>query len=117
VHKDVLKSFSQYHWPGNVRELENLLERAANIALSGHLTLNHFQRFGLKLLDGTTSEPAEKFSNLNHMRDKLEKDAIVNALRITKGNKKRAAEMLQIDRSVLYNKLNRYNIDFKKAKT
>ena len=45
VHKDVLKSFARYHWPGNVRELEHLLERAANIALSGHLNVYHFERF------------------------------------------------------------------------
>ena len=39
VHKDVLKSFNSYSWPGNVREVEHVLERAANVALSG--CLNH----------------------------------------------------------------------------
>ncbi|MGP8197083.1 MAG: helix-turn-helix domain-containing protein [Syntrophobacteraceae bacterium] len=41
----------------------------------------------------------------------MEKDAIINVLQITKGNKKRAAEMLQMDRSVLYKKISRYKIN------
>jgi transcriptional regulator with PAS, ATPase and Fis domain len=113
VHKDILESFSRYHWPGNIRELEHVLERAANIALSGNLNVYHFERFGRKLLDGTPREPVEKFANLSDMREKLEKDAIVNVLRMTKGNKKRAAEILQIDRSVLYKKMSRYGINVK----
>ena len=37
IERDVLESFKRYYWPGNVRELEHVLERAANIALSGYL--------------------------------------------------------------------------------
>jgi len=113
VHKDVLKSFARYHWPGNVRELEHLLERAANIALSGHLNVYHFERFVPRLLDGTANKPIEKFANLNDLRIKLEKDAIISILQMTRGNKKRAAEILQIDRSVLYKKMSRYKINEK----
>jgi transcriptional regulator with PAS, ATPase and Fis domain len=110
VHKDVLKSFARYRWPGNVRELEHLLERAANVTPSGHLNVYHFEPFILRLLDGTPKKPVEKFANLNDLRVKLEKDAILNVLQITRGNKKRAAEILQIDRSVLYKKMSRYKI-------
>ncbi len=113
VHKDVLKSFARYDWPGNVRELEHLLERAANMALSGHLNVYHFERFVPRLLDGTPSKPIKKFANLNDLRIKLEKSTIVNVLKTTKGNKKRAAEILQIDRSVLYKKMSRYKINVK----
>jgi DNA-binding NtrC family response regulator len=65
------------------------------------------------LLHGTPNKPIKKFANLNDLRIKLEKDAIINVLQITKGNKKRAAEILQIDRSVLYKKMSRYEIDMK----
>jgi len=65
------------------------------------------------LLDGTPDKPIEKFANLNDRRIKLEKDAIINVLQMTKGNKKRAAEILQIDRSVLYKKISRYKINVK----
>jgi len=40
----------------------------------------------------------------------MERDAIINVLQMTKGNKKRASEILQIDRSVLYKKIDRYKI-------
>ena len=117
VHKDVLKSFARYHWPGNVRELEHLLERAANIALSGHLNVYHFERFVPRLLDGIPKKPVKKFARLNDLRIELEKDAIINVLQMTKGNKKRAAEILQIDRSVLYKKMSRYEINVKGKQT
>lgn len=113
VHRDVLKSFKRYHWPGNVRELEHLLERAANIALSGQLNLYHFEKFVPRFLDGTHKKSFEKSINLNDLKDKMERGAIINALQITKGNKKRASEILQIDRSVLYKKISRYKIDVK----
>ncbi len=111
VHKDMLKSFARYHWPGNVRELEHILERAANVALSGRLNVYHFERFIPRLVDGTPSKPMEKFANLNDLKVRLERDAIINVLQMTKGNKKRAAEILQIDRSLLYKKMSRYKID------
>ena len=113
VHKDVLKLFKRYHWPGNVRELEHLLERAANIALSGYLNVYHFEKFIPRLLDGTPKKSLEKSINLNDLKVKMERDAIINVLQTTKGNKKRASEILQIDRSVLYKKIDRYNIDTK----
>jgi transcriptional regulator with PAS, ATPase and Fis domain len=109
VHKDVLKSFKRYHWPGNVRELEHILERAANIALSGYLNVYHFEKFMPRLLYGTPKK-SEKLINLNDLRVNMERDAIINVLQMTKGNKKRASEILQIDRSVLYKKINRYDI-------
>lgn len=110
IHPTVLKAFQCYHWPGNVRELEHLLERAANVALSGSLNEYHFQNFMTRFLDGTPKKPTEKSASLNDLRIKMERDAIINALQVSKGNKKRAAEMLQIDRSVFYKKLVRYKI-------
>jgi len=110
VHKDVLKSFARYRWPGNVRELEHIVERAANVALSGRLNVYHFERFMPGLVDGTSKRQGEEFANLNDLKVKLEKDAIVNVLQMTRGNKKRTAEILQIDRSLLYKKMSRYKI-------
>ncbi len=117
VHRDVLKSFRGYHWPGNARELEHLLERAANIALSGQLNIYHFEKFMPRFLCGTKQKPFEKPMKLNDLVVKMERDAIINVLQMTKGNKKRASEILHIDRSVLYKKMSRYNIAAKGDKT
>jgi len=113
VNPDVLRAFKNYHWPGNVRELEHLLERAANIALSGNLNDYHFQNFMPRFLSGTKKKPNEKSMSLNDLKVKMEINAIINALRMSKGNKKRASEILQIDRSVFYKKLERYKIEVK----
>jgi len=117
VHRDVLRAFKNYHWPGNVRELEHLLERAANIALSGDLNDYHFQNFMPRFLSGSKDKSFDKSVSLNDLKVKMERDAIINALRISKGNKKRASEILQIDRSVFYKKLERYKIDVKGKNT
>ena len=53
----------------------------------------------------------EKSMNLNDLKVRMERDAIINVLQMTKGNKKKAAEILQIDRSVLYKKISKYKID------
>ncbi len=113
VHPDVLRAFKNYQWPGNVRELEHLLERAANMALSGDLNVYHFQNFMPRFLNGTKKKTYEKSMNLNDLKVKMERDAMINALRMSKGNKKRASEILQIDRSVFYKKMDRYKIDAK----
>lgn len=110
IHKGILESFQGYHWPGNVRELEHILERAANFALSGELQSYHFEKFVPRLFDGVIKESIGKPMNLNEQKVRMEREAIINALNVTKGNKKRASEILQIDRSILYKKIQRYKI-------
>jgi transcriptional regulator with PAS, ATPase and Fis domain len=111
VHPDVLKAFQRYTWPGNIRELEHLLEGSANIALSGTLNVFHFQNFMPQFLELMNRKRVDKAMNLNHLKSITEQNAIINALQMTEGNKKRASEMLQIDRSVLYKKIYKYKID------
>jgi len=113
VHPDVLKAFQRHTWPGNVRELEHLLEGSANIALSGTLNVFHFQNFMPQFLELMDRKRVNESMNLNNLKAITEQNAIVNALQMTQGNKKRAAEMLQIDRSVLYKKMYRYKIGAK----
>ena len=78
-----------------------------------YLSLRHFERFLPRILDGTPNRPIEKFA-INDIRIKLEKEAIINVLQMTKGNRKRASEILQIDISVLYKKMSRYGINVKR---
>jgi transcriptional regulator with PAS, ATPase and Fis domain len=110
VNRDILKSFQDYHWPGNVRELEHLLERAANLALSGNLNAYHFNNFMPRLLESNREKFTKTIMHLNVMKTKMEKEAIVNVLHMTNGNKKRASEILNLDRSLLYKKIRKYKI-------
>lgn len=97
-----------YPWPGNIRELENMIERALNYATKGILTVNHFDRLRLKM--STNENPKHEDFSLRLARDEAERLAIMRALTKAKGNKKQAAALLGIDRSILYDKIKKYDI-------
>ena len=73
VHNDVLKYFKNYAWPGNVREVEHVLERAANIALSGYLHLYHFEQFIPRFLERTTRAASREINKLKRTERKAGK--------------------------------------------
>ncbi|MGK7312104.1 MAG: sigma-54-dependent transcriptional regulator [Candidatus Longimicrobiales bacterium M2_2A_002] len=97
-----------YDWPGNVRELENALERA--VVLAGGRTIDPDH-----LPDRVVDPPAERLvsdsSPANPTLETIEKAYILWVLEAEDGNKARAAEVLGIDPSTLYRKLNRYGVD------
>ena len=86
----------RYDWPGNVRELENAVERAMVVAQEPEI---HEDDFTLKLPSPTngarTLEDAERLH-------------ILRVLEECGGNQTRAAEVLDIDRVTLHNKLKKY---------
>lgn len=105
----VLSRMLEYAWPGNVRELENCLERAAIIAGTGPLTLDHLPEHirQKKTLERPSvfKMPASGIS-----LDELEKSCILQALDMTHGNKTRAAGLLGITRRALYSKMHTHSI-------
>ncbi len=88
-----------YDWPGNVRELENAVERAMVVAAESQL---REQDFTLKL---KVQEPE---AGLGKTLEDIERQHILRVLEECGGNQTRAAEVLDIDRVTLYNKLKRY---------
>jgi len=108
VDRAVLELFHSYQWPGNVREVEHALERAANTILTGTLQLEHFNF--MRISQKETMNDCVVSTHLEDIKVKAEKEAIMKALVEAKGNKKLASDMLKIDRSVLYDKIRKYNI-------
>jgi two-component system response regulator AtoC len=106
---DAVEAMKRYSWPGNVRELRNMLERVITFNDTGVIQADELE-FGE---EGDT--PASE-QNSNEIvagsLDQMEKDHIIKILKETGGNKKKAAEILGIERRTLYNKAKRLNIDF-----
>lgn len=100
---ETLKKFEEYPWPGNLRELQNTIKRAV-LLTSGKLV--EVDVLPSKIAERTPED--EKSFSL--FKNENEKEMILNALKKTKGNKSKAARILDIDRKTLYNKLKQYGI-------
>lgn len=96
ISPDALRILNNYHWPGNIRELENVVQRAVIMSdgTIGVKDLPEHLKFQIDFPD-TGFIPLEE----------MEKEYIQRVLNHTKGNKTRAAEILQIDRKTLRAKL------------
>lgn len=96
--KEVLLSYS---WPGNVRELRNVLERAMTFAEYGKIKLEDLPDYliGQKF----EQQPVSLVEN-------AERETIRKALAQVQGNKVKAARLLGISRSGLYEKIKKYNL-------
>ncbi len=108
ISTDVLALFQRYDWPGNIRELTNVLERASYTADGPHIEIEHLPLF---LQDGRGGRAMERQrSNLRQAVWDAERDAVLQALKMAKGNKAKAAKLLGIHRTGLYQKLTRLNL-------
>jgi two-component system response regulator HydG len=102
-----LTLLKHYDWPGNVRELENALERAAVVSTGSPIEPEALpdrvrERPEVRLVDEPTpANPSMEIIEQAYIRWVLEAEG---------GNKTRAADVLGIDPSTLYRKLNRYGL-------
>ncbi len=91
-------------WRGNVRELANTLERAAILADGDAIDASHIW------LEDAEAKSAVKSGEVRPLVE-LEKEAILHALEVVGGNRRRAAELLGIGERTLYDKLKKYGVD------
>jgi DNA-binding NtrC family response regulator len=105
---EALAALQAYDWPGNVRELENALERAAVLSRGDQIELG-------ALPPRITDRPAQPLVAAalppNPTMEIIERAYIHWVLHSEHGNKSRAAEVLGIDPSTLYRKLQRYGVE------
>lgn len=101
-----LKCLMDYGWPGNVRELENAIERAVATCKTRVLT---DESFGFLEQNDARKQSWSVPDNLPLQA--VEKQVIVATIKRTGGNIKEAAYVLGIDRSTLYDKIKRYEIE------
>ena len=97
ISQEALKVLERYHWPGNIRELENIIQRVVIMSdgLIDVKDLPDFLKFQIEFPQQTG------FLTLKAM----EIEYVQRVLEYTKGNKTKAAKILQIDRKTLRDKL------------
>jgi two-component system response regulator AtoC len=116
VSPAVTQAFMCYGWPGNVRELENACERIAQTCSCGTVRVGCM---AANILFRAAAHPAEVAPprpsgaestapiSLDDRLREVEAGLIGWALKVSAGNKSRAAELLQIKRSTLGDRINR----------
>jgi transcriptional regulator with PAS, ATPase and Fis domain len=104
----------KYPWPGNVRELENLVQRLSILHLEDLVEPKDIPE---KYLHGINAEEAISFVNNNNSTDfnsrvsEFEDRLILQALMQAGGNKKEAAELLNLKRTTLLEKIKKKQLD------
>jgi len=96
-----------YHWPGNVRELENAIERAT-LVCEGNVIHGYHLPPTLQTAEGSGTVTR---MSLAQAVEAYEKDLIQDALKTTRGNRARAARMLDTTERILGYKVEKYKID------
>lgn len=105
ISPEALSVLKSYSWPGNMRELRNVIRRAVLFTKGESITPD-----SLPLLTAKKEESLPKADVTLFIEPEEEKEKILKALEQVKGNKTKAAILLQIDRKTLYNKMHQYNI-------
>ncbi|MGQ9591191.1 MAG: sigma-54 interaction domain-containing protein, partial [Planctomycetota bacterium] len=114
IEPAAVQRLAQYNWPGNVRELKNEIRRLHALAegdiglhdlsetiLAGEDRDRPFHALGTEIYQLTLKDATER----------LEREMIRNAIIQARGNKSLVAKMLQVPKTSLYTKINKYGLD------
>lgn len=111
IAPDAFQKLLDYSWPGNVRELQNAIEYAVVLARQNPIGVKELPaEVQLPTVLQQAELPAAPRHGVQSLDD-VERSTILQALAQCHGNKKKAAELLGIQRPTLYNKLKRYAIE------
>ncbi len=105
ITPQALMVLHQYAWPGNIRELETAIKSACLFAEGSVLDAADFESLRKPQ---SPSLDAPTLVTEGHTLAQIEQEVILETLRRNKGNKKKTARDLDIDRRTLYNKLALY---------
>ncbi len=113
ISSPAIDLFMSYHWPGNVRELENCIERAIILSTDSVIHSYHLPP-SLQSADSTGTAPG---STLDAAIARLERELLVESLKMCRGNSAAAARRLGITERRIGLALHRYGIDWRRFRT
>lgn len=107
ISEDTLKKLISYSWPGNVRELENTIERAVLLSKNEEISVNELPK------KVNENEPLNLVGDAkleNPTLEEIEKAYIFWVLKNSGWHKSKASQVLGIDNSTLYRKIEKYGL-------
>lgn len=109
ISNDAMEVLLKYEWPGNVRELKSAFEYAF---VTCHETIIQPKHLPQNILEGRIplNKKNTNFSDPNESKKK----ELVKALEQANGNQSKAAKILGVSRVTIWNRMKRYNINFKR---
>ena len=112
ISTPAIDMLTSYHYPGNVRELENTIERAV-LVCDGNVIYGHHLPPTLQTAEGTGTITNV---SLEQAVETFEQDLIKDALKTTRGNRSKAARLLETTERIFSYKIKRYGIDPRRFK-
>jgi transcriptional regulator with PAS, ATPase and Fis domain len=110
ISDEALKVLKNYEWPGNVRELKNVIERAIVLCPGNCIQADDLPAALLQKKGPFYESKSGGMPTLKEIKKISERDAIIKALRLTGNNKSAAAKLLDIHRTAIYQKIEKYEI-------
>lgn len=112
IDTDAKKLMTEYNWPGNIRELRNVMNRVSILSKSTIIT-REILAASLQPGNCFINEPQEKTAEMriNEKKNAIDRsnaELIKEVLSISKGNKRKAAELLGVSRKTFYRMLEKY---------
>ncbi len=114
ISNEAIQLMGRHTWPGNIRELDTVIKNASLFAGGELLEPADFQHLE-HLFNPTVSGDKTTGSWVGLPLAEVERELIIATLESLKGNKKKTAEVLGIDRRTLYNKLDTYGVRVEKS--
>jgi two-component system nitrogen regulation response regulator GlnG len=112
-----LEALLSYNWPGNVRQLRSVIRRAVlladDIITERHLDIKRTPVPGLAFtprIEGTPWQELSLKEIVHRSVATVEREVLLQALKYTKGNKAKAARLLQIDYKTIHTKMKQFGI-------
>lgn len=109
---EVMDVLMNYTWPGNLRELKNVIRRAVLLEQSTMISVISLPIEIIKKENPLSDTKRNETENLKDMKERAEYELIMATLEKVRYNKSKAAQLLNIDRKTLYNKMKQYGIPY-----
>jgi len=112
ISSEAMDALALYDWPGNVRELENSIERAVILSKGKRIEKDDLPENIVEIasLHAGANKQRGEHKTLKEALRNSERKIIKNTLDTCSGNRKKAAEVLGINRTTLYNKMREYGL-------